>query len=96
MSGYKIESRDGKLRRDIIYSADGTALEIEKRILPAELPGSVKQIIRKGYLKSEIKSADRLTRGKSVQYEVVISKGGENFEVVFDKGGNVLRAAKPE
>jgi hypothetical protein len=93
---YEIESRDGKLRRDIIYSADGTALEIEERILPPELPDSVKQTIYKAYPKSEIKSAERLTRGKSVQYEVVITKGEENFEVAFDKGGKVLRTTKTE
>jgi hypothetical protein len=92
---YEIESMDGKIRRDLIYSTDGTALEIEERISPSDLPDSVKQAIDKEYPKSKIKSAEKLTKGTSIEYEVVIKKGKKNLEVVFDESGKVLNAAKP-
>jgi hypothetical protein len=92
---YEIESMDGKIRRDIIYSADGTALEIEERISPADLPDTVKQAIDKEYPKGKVKSAERLTKGTSIEYEIIIGKGKKNLEVVFDEKGKVLRTAKP-
>jgi hypothetical protein len=92
---YEIESQDGTIRRDIIYSTDGIALEIEERIPPANLPDPIKQTIKKKYPKGKVKSAERLTRGISVEYEVVIRRGKELLEVVFDTSGKVLRAQKP-
>jgi hypothetical protein len=92
---YEIESQDGKIRRDIIYSTEGIVLEIEERIPPVNLPDPVKQTIKKEYPKGKIKSSERLTRGISVEYEVVIKRGKETFEVVFDTSGKVLRAQRP-
>jgi predicted ATP-binding protein involved in virulence len=92
---YEIESMDGQTRRDLIYSTDGTALEIEERISPSDLPDSVKQAIDKEYPKSKIKSAERLTKGTSIEYEVVIKRGKKSLEVVFDESGKVSKATKP-
>jgi uncharacterized membrane protein YkoI len=92
---YEIESQDGKLRRDIIYSTDGIALEIEERIPPANLPDTVKRTIEKAYPKGKIKIAEKLTKGRTVEYEVVIRSGKNAFEVVLDTEGNILKTQKP-
>ena len=47
------------------------------------------------YALMKIKSAERLTRGASVEYEVVIRSGKSTFEVALDTSGNVLRTEKP-
>jgi len=92
---YEIESTDGKIRRDIIYSADGIALEIEESISPVDLPEAVQQAIDKEYHEGKVKSAERLIKGTSIEYEVIIRKGRKNLEVVFDEKGKVLKTAKP-
>jgi len=92
---YEIESQDAKIRRDIIYSSEGIALEIEERVASANLPDPVKQTIKNEYPNGKIKSAERLTKGTSVEYEVVIRSGKSTFEVVLDTSGNVLRTEKP-
>jgi hypothetical protein len=92
---YEIESHDGKVRRDIIYSPDGIALEIEERIPPANLPDAVKQTIKKTYPKGKIKTAEKLTKDTTVEYEIVIRSGKKAFEVVLDTDGNILKTQKP-
>ena len=92
---YEIESQDGKVRRDIIYSTDGIALEIEERIPPDNLPNPIKQTIKKTYPKGKIKTAEKLTKGTTVEYEIVIRSGKNAFEVVLDTEGNILKTQKP-
>jgi hypothetical protein len=83
------------VRRDIIYSPDGIALEIEERIPPANLPDAVKQTIKKTYPKGKIKTAEKLTKDTTVEYEIVIRSGKKAFEVVLDTDGNILKTQKP-
>ena len=92
----EIESVDGKTRRNIIYSADGIALDIEERISPTKLPDSVKQAIDREYPECKVKPADRFIKVfQAIEYEVVIKQGKKTLEVVFDEKGNVLKTTKP-
>ena len=87
---YEVESIDNKLNRDIIYSPDGKALEIEERILESSLPTSVTHSIQSEYANSTYKRIEKLTRGDSVEHEVILSVDGKRFEIVADSTGKIL------
>ena len=86
---YEIESQDGSKRRDLLYAADGTVLEIEETIPPADLPATVRDAVAKQAPKATIKRAEKVTRGETVRFEVELS-GTTTKELVFDVNGKPL------
>lgn len=91
---YEVESMDGATRRDLVYSPEGKALEIEERIQPADLPQAVSLSISKAYPKGVVKSAEKLTRGDFTGYEVAVKVGKKSHEVVLDTAGAIQKAPK--
>lgn len=94
MIAYEIESNEGKARRDIIYSADGKVIETEESIPHELLPPAVAQTLQNKYPKGKIGSAEKLTRGIKLEYEVLIKEGKSAYEVVLDENGQILKSTK--
>jgi hypothetical protein len=84
---YELESRDGKIERDLIYAADGSVLEIEESLALARLPDAVKRSLAELHPKAIIKKAEKRSRGSDVSYEVVVQEGKKRAELVFDADG---------
>ena len=86
---YEIESRDGTTRRDLLFAADGTVLEIEEIVPAADLPAAVRDAVAKQAPKATIKSAEKVTRGDKVLYEIELSATSttKTRELVFDGNG---------
>lgn len=87
---FEIESREGRVRRDLSYLPDGTLDEAEEVIAPSDLPKAVQQSIQASHPGVRILHAERDTRGAAVTYEVVISARGVKKEVVLDPEGKVI------
>jgi len=87
---YEIESKDGKAERDILYSADGKIFEIEEEISVTSLPQRVREAVNKAYPGGEIDEAEKITRGSTVEYEVVVEVGDEEFEVLVAADGKLI------
>lgn len=86
---FEIESFDGKVRRDLLYLADGTVFEIEEAISPSALPKPVADALKAKYPKGELQKAEKITRGSSVEYEVLVENGEESFEVALSSDGMI-------
>lgn len=86
---YEVESVDQGLNRDLIYNPDGTVVEIEEQIKPADLPLPVSEALRKLYPKATITKAEKLTRGQTLQYELAL-KGAPKKEVAFTPDGKLV------
>jgi hypothetical protein len=89
---YEVESMDGKTRRDLIYSADGVAQEIEELIQPSDLPAAVSSALLKAYPGETVKTAEKLTRGTFSGFEVVVVQGKTSSTVVIDNAGTIQKA----
>ena len=90
---FEVESKDGKTRRNLLYSADGKAVEIEEAISAGLLPDAAKTTIQKDYPNGKIETAEKVTRGTTVEYEVTIEIKGASNELVFDADGKVIKSA---
>ena len=86
---YEIESQDGAVRRDLLFSADGALLEVEETIPTSDLPATVRDAVAKQAPKATIKRAEKVTRGETVRFEVELS-GTATKELVFDVNGTSL------
>ena len=91
---YELESKDGKTQRDLIYSADGSVMEIEESLAIAALPEAVKKAEADQYPKVVAKKAEKLTKGNEVSYEVVVKDGKKKMELVFDAEGKLKTKVK--
>ena len=90
---YEVESMNGASTLDIVYSPDGTALEIEEGIQQETLPDAVKAAVQKAYPKGKIKTAEKLTRGTLSGFEITIAVGKKVTAMALDANGNVIKSA---
>jgi hypothetical protein len=91
---FEIESRDGKVKRDILYKADGTVKEIEEGVTKADLPTVIKEAIAKEYPNGKIRKGEKTTRDNVVKYELIVKNGKEKMEVVLDETGKIIKTEK--
>jgi hypothetical protein len=91
---YEVESVDGKINRDLLYNADGTCAEIEETIPGKALPSDVANALNKSFPKGKVMKSEKLTKGETIRYELLIQSGKEKHEVVFDGTGIVVKDTK--
>jgi uncharacterized membrane protein YkoI len=87
---YEVESVDGKLNRDLLYTADGKAAEIEEAVLPESLPPAVQQALAKAYPGFKILKAEALTKGDQKLFELKIQVQDKKKGVTIDPSGKII------
>jgi len=93
-SYFEIESIDGKVRRDLLYTPEGKVAEIEETITTSELPKESIESIQKKIPGGKIEKAERVTSGSKVTYELRVAGKKAIYEVVLDSTGKVVKAEK--
>lgn len=84
---FEIETKDGDLGRDLVFSEAGEVLEKEEGMSAQDLPEAVKAALRSKYPQAVVASAERITKGGSVSYEVSLRIGKKKREMAFDGNG---------
>ena len=87
---FEIESKDGKVSRDILYTHEGTVSEIEEIISADQLPQPVTDVLTKSYLNKKVVSVEKNIQGSETTYEVILQNGKKKQEVIFSPVGNIL------
>ncbi len=91
---FEIESIDGKINRDLLYTAAGNVAEIEETIPSSELPKMSMQLIEQKFPGAKIEKAERNTSGSKVTYELNVTSKKGKFEVVLNKEGKIIKSQK--
>jgi hypothetical protein len=91
---YEIESTEGSIHRDILYTKEGKVVEVEESLTATEIPDLVKNSVMKEYPKCEINKAEKVTKAGKTNYELKITKGEQKYEVVLDSKGNIQKVEK--
>lgn len=87
---YEIESKDGDIRRDLLFNADGSISEIEEQISISSLPDNVTAGVYAKYPKGTITKAEKVTKGSETLYEVVVKNGRKKLEVRLNTNGEIV------
>jgi hypothetical protein len=87
---YEIESVDGEINRNLLYTADGKVFEIEEAIAPEALPAAVLQALDKAYPGYKILKAEVTTEGGK-SYELQIQVDGQKIGVAVDPSGKIIK-----
>lgn len=86
---YEVESVENGKARDFMYNPDGTVIDIEEELNPADLPAPVSAALKTLYPTATIGVAEKLTKGSTVQYELQI-KGAKQKSVTFTPDGKLV------
>jgi hypothetical protein len=93
---YEIESADGSLRRDLLYTPEGKLIEIEETVEPDSLPHAVAKEMKRQLGEGKLVQSERVIRGRTVRYEFHIDHGGHVTEIVLDPNGRLLKPASED
>jgi len=69
---YEAEMTEGKTKRDVLFLPDGKIDGVEEEIAVSALPAAVQSALKARYPKATISLAEKLLRGKDLQYELAI------------------------
>lgn len=87
---YEVESVDGKMDRDLLYTRDGRAVEVEEAIVPGALPPAVLQAFAKAYPGYRILKAEDLVKGGQRYFELQIRVKDKKIGMTVDPSGKVI------
>jgi len=92
---YEIAFVNEGQRIDVAYAADGSLVEVEETIDPANLPQAVQDEIKNTFKDAVIKRAERVVKGAHTGYEAKIdvpeNGATKRYELVFDQDGKLLK-----
>jgi len=93
---FEVESVDGKLNRDLIYSVDGKVIELEETTAPENLPEAVQKTLAKDYPGAKVLKAEILTKDGAKSFELSIQVKDKKMGVTIDPTGKIVEKAPAE
>jgi hypothetical protein len=88
---YEAEFDVNKVETSANFTTDGKLIETETEIAINALPEMVKGYITKNYAGYKTLEAAKIVEsGGKVKYEAEMKKGKEEFDLLFDDGGNFI------
>jgi len=94
---YEAEFDLSKVESSAVFDVNGNFKGLEQEIKSSELPKAVTDYCAKTYAGYKLTEAAKITdsTGK-VMYEAEMSKGKEEFDVIFDDKGIFIKKSDPE
>jgi hypothetical protein len=93
---YEIETKADQFEKDYIYLEDGTLVQIEEGMPVKSLPQSVMGALKKAHPGGEVEEAEKITRGTTIEYEIVVEVDDGEFEMLVSSDGQVLASGEME
>jgi hypothetical protein len=87
---FEVESVDGNMNRDLLYTAEGKAVEVEEAIAPGALPAAVLKALDKAYPGCKILKAEDMTKDGQKLFELRIQVDGKKMGVTLDPSGKII------
>ena len=89
---YEVESKDGTINRDLLFTEKGEVFEIEESIHPDVLPADIKSVLEKQFTKYKLIKAEKITHGAKVEYELKVKSHKKTYAVVLDSGAKIVKS----
>lgn len=91
---YEIESLDGSVNRDILYTSTGKLIEIEETIPASGLPNGAAKSIEGKFPGGNIEKIEKTTSGTAIIYELIVDSKTQKYEVTLNNDGKIIKSAK--
>jgi hypothetical protein len=73
------------------FRTDGTWVETEYELKKSELPSSIRDFLNSDYKEYKIEEIESAETPDSKLIEVIVEKGEEHWELIFDSNGKFLK-----
>lgn len=87
---YAAEFKVNGVEHEVIYSADGSMVASSMEIGVGQLPAAVPAAVAAAFPGSTITEAEEITSGSSTTYEVEMTSGGQQYELVLGADGGMI------
>ena len=88
---YEVNFLVNQVKNSATFDKDGKWLEKEATLKEKELPKPVKTTLKKEFKGFKLNTVEQVeTPDKGIQYHIVITKGGESFDLQLSPTGDVL------
>jgi hypothetical protein len=91
---YEVESVEGKIHRDVSYTVDGAVISVEESLPYDKVPQPVRDALLKEYPKAKVSMCEKVTKGETIQYELLVRSGKQKYELVFNTDGTIVEKEK--
>ena len=91
-SMYEVESKDGTINRDLLFTEQGEIFEIEESMSIESLPVDIKSALDKQFTKYRLIKAEKVTHGAKVEYEFKVKSHKKTFAVVLDSSAKIVKS----
>jgi hypothetical protein len=88
---YELETVEGKIKRDLLYNADGTIAELEEILTPPMVPADIAKAVNAEFPKGKIVSGEKTTKGNVVTFDVIVVNGKEKVSVNLNADGKIQK-----
>jgi hypothetical protein len=75
---------------DLTVDENGKLVSDEETIPASEAPPAIQEAIKREHPEGKIQKLERITEGRKISYEALISGKGKREEIKFDEKGKVL------
>ena len=75
----------------VLFSADGSVLEVEREIKKKELPAAVLVALTRDFNGFDLKEVAVIEANGQITYEAEVKKWKESFDLIFDGQGNLKK-----
>jgi hypothetical protein len=88
---FEFETVEGTIKRDILYTADGTLVEVEEKLTTENIPAEIVKAVTTDMPKAKIVRGEKTTKGSEVTYEVKIKAGKKTGKVILSADGKIIK-----
>jgi hypothetical protein len=89
---YEVESKDGTINRDLLFTEKGEVFEIEESITPESLPADITSALEKQFTKYKLVKGEKITHGAKVEYELKVKSSKKMYAVVLDSSAKIIKS----
>ncbi|HEX4123994.1 MAG TPA: PepSY domain-containing protein [Tepidisphaeraceae bacterium] len=90
-TAYELHLTAGGASYEVTVDDAGTILKQEEKIAANDLPPKVADAVKAAFPQGTITSAEKVTKGDKVRYEVHVTSGTDKYEMKIDLDGKVLK-----
>jgi hypothetical protein len=87
---YRVESKDGGIDRDLLFTSTGVVKEIEETVSLKNLPTLLNESLDENYPKGNVKKVHKCLRGGVITYRVWMNNGGHKYILTMSGDGRVM------
>jgi hypothetical protein len=89
---YEVESKDGTINRDLLFTEKGEVFEIEEGLTPESLPADIKSTLEKQFTKYKLVKGEKVTHGTKVEFELKVKSSKKMYAVVLDSSAKIIKS----